>query len=156
MGRGSSVAMSCGVGGRHGSDPELLWCLWPAAVAPIRPLAWEPPCVAGGALKRKKIKEKKQISLPSSSVRFFCFVLFCFSFLGPHLSHMEVSRLGVQSELQLLAYATATSDLSQVCDPHHRSRQRWILNLLSEARNRTRNLMVPSWIHFCCAMQELQ
>ena len=38
------LAMTCGVGCRHGSDPELLW-LWrrPAAVAPIRPLAWEPP-----------------------------------------------------------------------------------------------------------------
>ena len=36
-------AMSCGVGGRHGSDPGLLW-LWcrSAAVAPIRPRAWEP------------------------------------------------------------------------------------------------------------------
>ena len=36
----SSVAVSCGVGHRNGSDPELLW-LWcrPTAVAPIRPLA---------------------------------------------------------------------------------------------------------------------
>ena len=33
--------MSCGVGHRRGSDPTLLW-LWcgPAAVPPIRPLAW--------------------------------------------------------------------------------------------------------------------
>ena len=32
----------------------LLW-LWrrPAAVAPIRPLAWEPPYAAGAALKTK-------------------------------------------------------------------------------------------------------
>ena len=45
--------MSCGVGRWLGSDPELLW-LWhrPAATAPIRPLAWEPPYVAGAALKR--------------------------------------------------------------------------------------------------------
>ena len=36
--------LSCGVGGRHSSDPELLrlWCR-PAATAPIRPLAREPP-----------------------------------------------------------------------------------------------------------------
>ena len=37
-------------------------------------------------------------------------------FLGPHLQHMEVTRLGVESELQLQAYAkataTATPDLS--------------------------------------------
>ena len=39
---------SCGVGRRHGSDPALLW-LWrrPAATAPIRHLAWEPPYAAG-------------------------------------------------------------------------------------------------------------
>ena len=38
------IAMSCGIGRRHSSDLMLLW-LWcrPAAVALIRPLAWEPP-----------------------------------------------------------------------------------------------------------------
>ena len=38
----SSMAVSCGVVCRCGSDPKLLW-LWPrpAATAPIRPLAWE-------------------------------------------------------------------------------------------------------------------
>ena len=42
--------MSCGVGCRHGSDPELLW-LWrrQVATAPIQPLAWEPPYAAGAA-----------------------------------------------------------------------------------------------------------
>ena len=35
----------------------------------------------------------------------FCFILFCFVFL--FLWHMEVSRLGVESELQLPACATA-------------------------------------------------
>ena len=46
--------MSCGVDRRRGSDLALLW-LWrkPAAVAPIRPLAWEPPCALGAALKRQ-------------------------------------------------------------------------------------------------------
>ena len=46
--------MSCGVGGRRGSDPELLW-LWhrTAAVAPIRPVAWEPPYDTGVARKSK-------------------------------------------------------------------------------------------------------
>ena len=45
---------------RHGSDPVLLW-LWyrPAAVAPIRPLAWEPPSAAGVAERKKEnIKER--------------------------------------------------------------------------------------------------
>ena len=35
-----------------------------------------------------------------------CFLFF--AFLGPHPWHMEVSKLGVKSELQLLAYATVT------------------------------------------------
>ena len=55
--------MSCGVGHRHGSDLVLLW-LWPrlAAVALIRPLAWEPPSAVGAALKKtKKKKDKKEI-----------------------------------------------------------------------------------------------
>ena len=51
MGQGSGVAMGCGVGCRHGSDLVVLW-LWPAAMAPIRPLAWEPPYVTGAALKK--------------------------------------------------------------------------------------------------------
>ena len=62
--------------------------------------------------------------------------------------------LGVESELQLLAYATATAirDLSRVRNLHHSSWQRRILNTLSEARDRTHNLMVTSWICFCCTI----
>ena len=58
-------------------------------------------------------------------------------FLGPHLQHMEVPRLGVESELKLLAYvtATATRDPSCVCDLHHSSWQNQIFNPLSEARD---------------------
>ena len=48
---------------------------------------------------------------------------------------MEVPRLGVELELQLLAYttatATATPDLSCLCDLHHSSQQCQILNPLS-------------------------
>ena len=59
--KGSSVAMSCDVGHRHSSDPELLW-LWCrlAAAALIQPLAWELPYVAGMALKKQKNNKKKQ------------------------------------------------------------------------------------------------
>ena len=53
--------MSCGVGHRHSSDLALLW-LWhkPAAVALIRPLAWEPPHVIGAALRQKTKDRKKK------------------------------------------------------------------------------------------------
>ena len=36
-----------------------LWCRW-AAVAPIRPLPWEPPYAAGAALKKTKKKKRKR------------------------------------------------------------------------------------------------
>ena len=67
---------------------------------------------------------------------------------------MDIPRLGVESELQLLAYptATATSDPSQVCDLHHSSQQCWILNPLSEARNWTWVLMNASQVRFHWAM----
>ena len=57
------------------------------------------------------------------------FLFFFFVFLGPHLWHMEVPRLGVQWELQLLVYTTATAmpDWSHVCNLHHSSQQYWIL-----------------------------
>ena len=57
---GSGIAMSCGVGCRRSSDPALprLWCR-PAARAPIAPLAWEPPCALGVALKRQKDQKKR-------------------------------------------------------------------------------------------------
>ena len=57
---GSSVAMSCSVGHRHGLDPELLW-LWcrQAAVVLIRPLARELPYASGIALKTKQKNEKE-------------------------------------------------------------------------------------------------
>ena len=57
-------------------------------------------------------------------------IFFFFFFLWPHLQHSEVPRLGVESELQLLAYTTATGtwDRSHICDLHHSSRQCQILN----------------------------
>ena len=63
---------------------------------------------------------------------------------------MEVPRLGVQSELQLLACTSVTTmwDPSLVCKLPHRSRQRQILNPLSEARARTCVLTAAGQIRF--------
>ena len=65
-----------------------------------------------------------------------------FFFLGSHLRHGEVARLGVESKLQLSAYtrATAMPDLSHVCDLHHSSQQHQVLNPWSEARDQTQIL----------------
>ena len=50
---------------------------------------------------------------------------------------MEVPRLGVELELQPLAYprATATRDPSRICNLHHSLWQCQILNPLNEARD---------------------
>ena len=70
---GSGVAVNCGVGCRCGSDLAFLWLLRkPAAVAPIRPVAWEPPYAKGEALKRqdkKKKKKKKKEKLQTQNSR---------------------------------------------------------------------------------------
>ena len=70
---------------------------------------------------------------------FFFPFFFYFYFLELHLWHMEVPRLGVESELQLLACAKATAmpDPSLICDLHHSSWQHQVPNPLREGRDRT-------------------
>ena len=80
---------------------------------------------------------------------YFLFILFvCFVFSRAKLVAHGGSQARGRIELQLPAYtratATATWDPSRVCDLHHSLRQCRILNPLSEARDRTCNLMVPS------------
>ena len=61
MGQGSRVTVSCGVGHRRGLDPALLWVgSRLAALALIRPVAWELPNASDVALKRKRKKKKKK------------------------------------------------------------------------------------------------
>ena len=60
----------------------------------------------GEALKKKRKKKKEKYIL-----NLLCFVLY----LGLHLWHMEVPRLGVKSELTLPAYATSTAMQILIC-----------------------------------------
>ena len=80
------------------------------------------------------------------------FSSFCLFFLGLHLWYIEVPGSGVELELQLLVYTTATGtampDPSCTCNVHHSSRQCWIFNPLSKASDRTYILMDTSQIHF--------
>ena len=62
---------------------------------------------------------------------------------------MEVPRLEVKSELQLLTYATAKQDLILICDLRHSSWQCQILNPLSEARFQIIVLMDTVRVHYC-------
>ena len=85
---------------------------------------------------------------------FIIYLFLSFVLLGLHLQHTEVPQardlIGAVAA-EAIVTAIATSDPSQVCDLHHSSWQPQILNPLSEARDRTRNLIVPSRIRFCCA-----
>ena len=84
------------------------------------------------------------------SVYLSIYLFLSFVFLGPYLQHVEVLWLRVESELQVPAYATATTkwEPSHVCDLYHSSRQRRILNPLSKAKDRTCILMDASQTDF--------
>ena len=105
--------------------------------------------IALGDWPKKTLSEKV---LPCFLFFFFFFFL---CFLGLHLQHMKVPRLGVESELQLPAYAAATSrpDLNCVCDLQHSSEQRQIPSPLSKGRDRTQVLMDISQVRCCWAMR---
>uniref|UniRef100_A0A4X1T5W7 Secreted protein n=1 Tax=Sus scrofa TaxID=9823 RepID=A0A4X1T5W7_PIG len=55
------------------------------------------------------------------------------------------------SQARVYTTATAMPDPSHVCNLHHSSWRHQILHALSEARDRTCNLIVPSRIRFHCA-----
>ena len=115
------------------------------------------PYAAGAALKRQKKKNFKILLV--SNIPSYCptnlykslrypgnFVLL---FRAARTAY-GVPMLGVKSEVQLLAYTTATAmlDRNHIYDLHHSSQQCWILNSLSEARDRTCVLMDASQICF--------
>ena len=66
--------MSCGVGRRCSSDLVLPW-LWRrlAAIAFIKPLAWEPPYAAGTDLQNKT-KQNKTKDETKVIVLIFCII----------------------------------------------------------------------------------
>ena len=92
-------------------------------------------------------------------VSFFCLVLFfcvcllflfvCFCLFGLQLWHMEVPRLGVESELPWPVHTTvtATRDPCHVCNLYHNSQQCWISSPLMEAKDQTRILMDTGQVH---------
>ena len=63
---------------------------------------------------------------------------------------MEVPRLGVESDLQLLVYTTtiATPDPNCICNLYYSLWQCWILNPLSKARYWTWVLVDANWVHY--------
>ena len=71
-------------------------------------------------------------------------------FRAAHVAYGSCQTRGVEWELQLPDYttATATPDLSRDWDLHHSSRQPQILNPLPRARDQTHILMYPNHTHY--------
>ena len=74
---------------------------------------------------------------------------FSFYLLG-HAQHVEVSRLGVKvgATAAGLHHRHSNAKTNLVCDLYHSSRQHWILNPLSKARDPTHVLMDTNLVHY--------
>ena len=77
---------------------------------------------------------------------FFFFFGFCIFMTIPLTYWGSQARSWIGAVADGCTTATATPDLSRVYNLHHSSRQRWILNPLSEARDWTNILMDPSLV----------
>ena len=77
------------------------------------------------------------LGLSPLSLQFFMKLTNFFFFFKGYTCDMEIPKLVVKLELWLPAYtiATATLNLSHICDLQHSLQQRWICNPLSEARD---------------------
>ena len=113
---------------------------------------WGTVYESGFCLGRSRWSQKYLSSPVALNFNMISSFFFSFIFLGPHLWHMEVPRLGV-SWIYSCCYTTApaTWDPSRVCNVHHSSRQCQILSPRSEARDWTRVLMGTSWVCYCWA-----
>ena len=78
-------------------------------------------------------------SLLSRRTQRYYYYFFFFRATPAACGSSRVRGLGVESKLQIPAYATATAtqDPSHICDLCHSLWQCWILNSLREARNQT-------------------
>ena len=81
------------------------------------------------------------------------YLLIYFCFLGPHLWPMEGSqaRGGIRAITSGLRHSYSNARSKLCLRPTPQLTATLDANPLSGARDQTCNLMVPSWIHFCCA-----
>ena len=84
----------------------MLWLWWrPAAVAPIQPLAWEPPYAAGVAIKSKKKRKEKRKTKTEENMEY--------SYNGFNVSSLPV--LLCLSSLGLLISPLIMGHISYLC-----------------------------------------
>ena len=84
---------------------------------------------------------------------FNLYFMYLFCFLGPLPRQMEVPGLGgrIRATAASLYHSHGNAGSQPCLCLHHSSPQLQTFNPLSEARDRTRNLMVPGQINFHCA-----
>ena len=89
-----------------------------------------------------------------SVVLFFFFFFFCLFRAAPAVYGGSQAKgpIGAVAASLHRSQSNTRSYLSCICNLHHSLWQRWILNPPIKARDWTRNLVVPSWICFPCAM----
>ena len=118
------------------------WRVWLDAVP------WRTACCLSSGLTWHQVQLYVRFLCGFLSLSLSLSLFFFFVFLGPLPQHLEVPRLGVESELQLQVYttATATRDPRCVCNLCCSFQQCWILNPLSEARARICILMDTSQV----------
>ena len=102
---------------------------WVTAMAQVQSLAQEFLHASGAAKKKKKIA-------------YLCIYIYFLLFRAAPAAY------GHSQARDLIRAAAASLPHSHICNLHHSSWQRWILNPLIEVRDRARNLMVPSQIRF--------
>uniref|UniRef100_A0A8D1TM48 Ras protein specific guanine nucleotide releasing factor 1 n=1 Tax=Sus scrofa TaxID=9823 RepID=A0A8D1TM48_PIG len=89
-----------------------------------------------GETKDPRSKAFSTKTSPCQSWTFIYFLLFfIFCFLGSHPQHMEVPRLGVESELQLLTYATAMQCGIQATSASHTTAHSSEISMREESDN---------------------
>ena len=108
------------------------------------------PCMCWASLANDVMEVTQSHESGDKEPFSFFLSFFFFLVLGPLPRHMAVPGLGIQSDLQPLAYTTtiATQDPSCICDLHHSSWQHQALNPLSEARDPTPVLMGTSRVPY--------
>ena len=88
------------------------------------------------------------------ALKLFLFLLVFFFFLlcraAPLAYGGSQARGRIRATAASLHQSHGNARTSRVCDLHHSSPQRRILNPLSETRDRTHNPVVTGWICFCC------
>ena len=118
---------------------------------------WERKKGRRGSEREREVLKGDKMFLNQTMLLFFFVCLF---FVFCHFRGTPAAYGGPQARGPIRAVASglhqshSMPDLRCMYNLHYSSWQCWILNPLSEARDRTRNLMVPSLIHFCCTTME--